>query len=90
MFYSTNLQSFHLSQSKQSCFLCGIFIPSKFSVQSFENLPDTVFPSDIDKYSSSFIILCSSEYPCKVRLAEITPKSSITRQYFLLGAKNQA
>ena len=64
-------------------------MPSNVLVQSIENLPDTVFPSANDIYSSNFIILCS-EYPLKVLLADIIPKSSITKQYFILGARNQA
>ena len=41
-------QTFPISQSEQSCFLCGISIPWNVLVQSIENLPDTVFPSDND------------------------------------------
>ena len=83
-----SLLYFLLPHFKQPCFLCGILIPSNVLVQSIENLPDTVFPSDNDMYSSSFIIICCSEQPFKVRLAEITPKSSTTRQYFVFGPKN--
>ena len=47
-------------QSTQSCFRCGIVIPSNDFVQSIENLPEIVFPSNGDMNSVSFIILYSS------------------------------
>ena len=60
-FITQSLQIFPFSQSKQSCFLCRNFIPINGLVQSIENLPDTVFPSDSGINSFSFIILCSSK-----------------------------
>ena len=76
-----------MSQSKQSCFLCGIFILSNVLVQSIENLLELVYPDDNDMKSSSFIILCFSLYRLKLRLVKITPKPFITK--LLLGARNQ-
>ena len=87
-FYNTITTRYFIITIQQPCFLCGVSIPSSMFVQSIENLPDIVVFSDNDMKSSNFIILCSSLYPLKLRLPEITPKSLIAKQNFVFGAKN--
>ena len=81
-FYITIITENPLSHSKQFCFLCGVLIPSSVLVQLIEILPDRVSPSDNDMNSSSLIILNSLLYPSKIHLAEITPQSLLTKEYF--------
>ena len=81
-YITESLQNFSLSQFKKSCFHCGIFNPSKDLVQTIQNLPYTDFPSDNDMKSSSFIVLCSSLCPLKLRFAEITPWRLITGESY--------